>query len=114
LRYTWLAIESRPKNGIKTELPIEIWKLAISFTLGGRLKPDALTTTKNKLIINQDVLLRTPIIQDAVRCYREIYEEKKKQTVETKLSMFLIKETPASSTQEHDPDMYCAVSLSKR
>jgi hypothetical protein len=30
----------------------------------------------NKLIINQDVLLRTPIIQDAVPCYREIYEEK--------------------------------------
>jgi hypothetical protein len=45
----------------------------------------------NKLIINQDVLLRTPIIQDAVRCYHEIYEEKKKQTVQTNLTMFLIK-----------------------
>jgi hypothetical protein len=31
----------------------------------------------NKLIINQDVLLRTPIIQDAVRGYREIYKEKR-------------------------------------
>lgn len=44
------------------------------------------------------------IIQDAVRCYREIYEEKKKQTVQTKLSMFLIKKTSPTSTQEHDPD----------
>jgi hypothetical protein len=68
----------------------------------------------NKLIINQDVLLRTPIVQDAVRCYREIYEEKKKQTVQTKLSRFLIKKTSPTSTQEHDPDMYCTVSLSKR
>jgi hypothetical protein len=42
--------------------------------------------TINKLIINQDMLLRTPInqerrhiydIQDAVRFYRDIYEEKK-------------------------------------
>jgi hypothetical protein len=68
----------------------------------------------NKLIINQDVLLRTPIIQDAVRRYREIYEEKKKQTVQTKLSMILFKKTSPTSTQEHDPDMYCTVSLSKR
>jgi hypothetical protein len=44
--------------------------------------------------------------QDAVRCYREIYEEKKKQTVQTKLSIFLIKKTSPTSTQEHDPDMY--------
>jgi hypothetical protein len=57
----------------------------------------------NKLIV---------IIQDAVRCYREIYEEKK--TVQTKLSMFLIKKTSPTSTQEHDSDMYCTVSLSKR
>jgi hypothetical protein len=68
----------------------------------------------NKLIINQDVILRTPIIQDAVRCYREIYEGKKNQTVQTKLSMFLIKKTSPTSTQKHDPDMYCTVSLSKR
>jgi hypothetical protein len=60
------------------------------------------------------VLLRTPIIQDAVLCNREIYEEKKKQTVQTKLSMFLVKETSPTSTQEHDLDMYCTVSLSKR
>jgi hypothetical protein len=59
-------------------------------------------------IINKLIL----IIQDAVRCYREIYEEKKKQTVQTKLSMFLIKKT-STSTQEHDPVMYCTVSLSK-
>jgi ASC-1-like (ASCH) protein len=59
----------------------------------------------NKLIINQIVLLRTPIIQDAVRCYREIYEEKKKPTVQTKFSMFLIKKTSRTSTQEHDPYM---------
>jgi hypothetical protein len=50
------------------------------------------------------VLLRTPIIQDAVRCYREIYEEKKKQTVQRKLSMFVIKKTSPTSTQEHDSD----------
>jgi hypothetical protein len=44
----------------------------------------------NKLIINQDVLLRTPITQ--VLCVViVIYEEKKKQTIQTKLSMFLIK-----------------------
>jgi hypothetical protein len=55
----------------------------------------------NKLIINQV----EHIIQDAVHCYCEIYEEKKKQTVQTKLSMFLIKKT-STSTQEHDPDMY--------
>jgi hypothetical protein len=54
----------------------------------------------NKLIINQD----------AVLCYREIYEGKK--TVQTKLSMFLVKKTSPTSTQEHDPDMYCTVSLS--
>jgi hypothetical protein len=54
------------------------------------------------------------IIQDAVRCYREMYEEKKKQTLQTKLSMFLIKKTSPTSTQEHDPDMHCTVSLSKR
>jgi hypothetical protein len=70
----------------------------------------------NKLIINQDVLLRTPIIQDAVCCYREILyeEEKKKQTVLTKVSMFLIKKTSPTSIQEPDPDMYCTVLLSKR
>jgi hypothetical protein len=50
----------------------------------------------NKLIINQDVLLRTPIIRDAVRFYRELYEEKRKQTVQTKLSMILIKENPVN------------------
>jgi hypothetical protein len=55
------------------------------------------------------------IIQDAVRCYREIYEGKKEQTVQTKLSMFLIiKKTSPTSTQEHDPNMYCTASLSKR
>jgi hypothetical protein len=54
------------------------------------------------------------IIQDAVRCYREIYEEKEKQTVQTKLSMFLITKTSPTSTQEHDTDMYCTVSLTKR
>jgi hypothetical protein len=59
----------------------------------------------NKLII---------IIQGAMRCYREMYEEKKKQTVETKFSMFLIKKTSFTLTQEQDPDMYCTVSLSKR
>jgi hypothetical protein len=53
------------------------------------------------------------IIQDGVRCNREIYEEKEKQTVQTKLSMFLIKKT-SPTTQEHDLDMYCTVSLSKR
>jgi hypothetical protein len=52
------------------------------------------------------------IIQDAV-CYCEIYEEKMKQTVQTNLSMFFIKKT-CTSTQEHGPDMYCTVSLSKR
>jgi hypothetical protein len=41
------------------------------------------------------------IIQDAVCCYREKYEEKKKQTVQTKL---LIKKTSPTSTKEHDPD----------
>jgi hypothetical protein len=56
----------------------------------------------NKLVINQV----ERIIQDAVHCYREIYEGKKKQTVQTKLSMYLIKKTSATSTQEHDPDMY--------
>jgi hypothetical protein len=30
----------------------------------------------NKLIINQDVLLRTPIIQDAVRCMKKIRRKK--------------------------------------
>jgi hypothetical protein len=64
----------------------------------------------NKLIINQV----ERIIQDAVRCYREIYEEKKKQTVQTKISMFLIKKKSPTSAQEHDPDRYCTVSLSKR
>jgi hypothetical protein len=34
-------------------------------------------------------------------------EEKKIQTVQTKLSMFLIKKISPASTQEHDPDMYC-------
>jgi hypothetical protein len=68
----------------------------------------------NKLIINQDVLLRTLIIQDAVRRCREVYERKKKQTIQTKLSIFLIKKTSPTSTQKHDPDMYCTVSLSKR
>jgi hypothetical protein len=53
------------------------------------------------------------IIQDAMCCYCEIYEEKKKQTVQTKLSMLLIKKT-STSTQEHDLDMYCTVLLSKR
>jgi hypothetical protein len=51
------------------------------------------------------------IIQDAVRCYLEIYGEKNKQTVQTKLSRFLVKKTFPTSTQEHDPDMYCTVSL---
>jgi hypothetical protein len=37
-----------------------------------------------------------------------------KQTVQTKASKFLIKKTSPTSTQEHDPDMYCTVSLSKR
>jgi hypothetical protein len=60
----------------------------------------------NKLIINQDVLLRTSIAQ--VR--RHIDD---KQTVQTKLSMFLIKKTSPTSTQQHDSDMYCTVSLSK-
>jgi hypothetical protein len=32
----------------------------------------------------------------------------------TKLSMFFIKKTSPTSTQEYDPDTYCAVSLSKR
>jgi hypothetical protein len=43
------------------------------------------------------------VIQDAVRCYREMYEEKKKQTVQTKLSMLLIKKTSPTSTQEQGP-----------
>jgi hypothetical protein len=60
------------------------------------LRPQKYNKYINKLII---------IIQDAVRCYREIYGEKKKQTVDTKLSMFLIKKTSPTSTQEHDPDM---------
>jgi hypothetical protein len=68
----------------------------------------------NKLIINLDVLLRTPIIQDAVRFYPEIYEEKKKLTVQTKLSMFSSKRTSPTSTQEHDPDLDCTVTQSKR
>jgi hypothetical protein len=42
------------------------------------------------------------IIQDAVLCYRE-KDEEKKQSFQTKLSMFLIKKT-STSTQEHDPD----------
>jgi hypothetical protein len=50
----------------------------------------------------------------AVHCYHEMYEEKKKQIVQTKPSMFLIKKTSPTSTQEHDPDIYCTVSLSKR
>jgi hypothetical protein len=41
------------------------------------------------------------IIEDAVRCYREIYEEEKKQTVQTKLSMFFFKKTSPTSTLEH-------------
>jgi hypothetical protein len=53
------------------------------------------------------------MIQDAVCCYREICEGKR-NTVQTKISMFLIKETSHTSTQEHNPDMYCTVSLSKR
>jgi hypothetical protein len=60
----------------------------------------------NKLIINQDVLLRTPIIQDTVRCYREIYEDEK-QTVQTKLSMFLLKKT--SPTQAKNMTMICTL-----
>jgi hypothetical protein len=64
----------------------------------------------SKLIVNQDVLLRTPIIQDAVCCYHERYEEKKKQTVQTKLSMFLIKKTSPTSTQEHGRAIAQAVS----
>jgi hypothetical protein len=56
----------------------------------------------NKLIINQDVLLRPTVTQ--VR--RHIDDER--------LSMFLIKKTSPTSTQEHDPDTYCTVSLSKR
>jgi hypothetical protein len=74
------------------------------------LQPAALTTSKektNKLIINQDVLLRTSITQ--VR--RHIDD---KRTVQRKLSMFLVKKTSPTSTEEHDPDMYCTVSLSKR
>jgi hypothetical protein len=55
----------------------------------------------------------TPIIQDGVRCYREIYEERKKRALQTKLSIFFIKKT-STSTQEHDRDMYCTESLSKR
>jgi hypothetical protein len=58
----------------------------------------------NKLIINQD----------AVHCYREINEGKKKQTVQTKLSMLLIKKTSPTATQEPDRNMYFTVSLSKR
>jgi hypothetical protein len=46
-----------------------------------------------------------------MRCYREIYEEKKTQTVQTKLSMFPIMKTSPTSTQEHDPNIYCTVSL---
>jgi hypothetical protein len=38
----------------------------------------------NKLIINQGVLLRTPIIQDVVRCYCELYEEKKETNCSNK------------------------------
>jgi hypothetical protein len=44
------------------------------------------------------------IIEDAVRCNCEKYEEKKKQTVQTKLSMFLIKKISPTSTQKHEPD----------
>jgi hypothetical protein len=68
----------------------------------------------NKLIINQDVLLRTPIIQDSVRFLSWNIWRNNKQIVQTKLRMFLIKETSSTSTQEHDPNMYCTVSLSKR
>ena len=43
-------------------------------------------------------------VQEAMRPYKEIYEEKKKQTIQTKLSMF-IKRTPkpASSSVEATP-----------
>jgi hypothetical protein len=44
---------------------------------GMHLVVDLRPQKNSKLIIKQDVLLRIPIIQDAVRCYREIYEEKK-------------------------------------
>jgi hypothetical protein len=47
-----------------------------------------------KLIINQDVLPRTPVTQ--VR--RHIDDGRPEDTSPT-------------STQEHDPDMYCTVSL---
>jgi hypothetical protein len=40
--------------------------------------------------------------------------EEAQKTVQTKLSMFLIKKTSPTSTQEHNPDMYYTVSLSKR
>jgi hypothetical protein len=73
----------------------------------------------NKLIINQDVLLRTPItqveriIQNAVHCYHEIYKEtncsNKAQHVPHQE-----KHLSPTSTQEHDPDVNCTVSLSER
>jgi hypothetical protein len=42
-----------------------------------------------------------------------MYEEKRKQTLQTKLNMFLIKKISSTPTQEHDLDVYCTVSLSK-
>ena len=39
------------------------------------------------------------IIQDAVRCNREIYDEKKKKSIQTKFTKFLKKSS--TSTQEH-------------
>jgi hypothetical protein len=54
------------------------------------------------------------LINNKPGCATVMYEGKKKQTVQTELSMFLIKKTSPTSTQEHDPDMYCTVSLSKR
>ena len=45
------------------------------------------------------------MVLDAFRPYREIYDEKKKRTVQTKLTMFMRKETPPRTpTPEKDPD----------
>jgi hypothetical protein len=52
------------------------------------------------------------VIQDAVRYYREIYEEKNKLFKQSS-ACSSSRKTSHTSTQEHYPDMYCTVSLSK-
>ena len=42
---------------------------------------------------------------DVFRPYREIYEEKKKHTIQTKLTMFMKEPTPVTPTAASDDDI---------